>query len=83
MLLFHYPRLVQGFDDLRFHGFVRHVFDAFSGDEHDIPSWKRTSDIAANPPHTTFSSVAPYSAPELFPRYKSNTTVVVVLICVA
>jgi len=83
MLAVHYPRLVQGFRKLRLHIVEGSVLYPLTCDEHDVPSWERSAHFMANAPQTTFSSVAPYGTTELFPCNKSNTTLEVVLICVA
>ena len=83
MLSVHYPRLVQGSRKLRLHIVEGCVLYSLACDEHDIPTWERSAHLIANAPQTTLSSVAPYGTTELFPCNKSNTTLAVVLICVA
>ena len=53
------------------------------GDESRVISGKRTAYFSAHFPHTALRPVAPNGSSELFPRNKSNTTLMVVLSFVA
>ena len=74
--------LHQGFQCMFNHICKRSFNDGTFGEENDVVTWERTSQLEAHRPHATLGTVAPYVVSQAFSCNKSNTTVVVVLILV-
>lgn len=74
---------LQGVAGMPHYVFVIALGNLFPSKEDNVISAKRTADFTARFAHTALRPVAPNRPTELFPRYKSNTTLMVVLSFIA
>ena len=74
---------LQGVAGMPHYVFVIALGNLFPSKEDNVISAKRTTNFTARFAHTALRPVAPNRPTELFSRYKSNTTLMVVLSFIA